>query len=136
MRLAIVASEFNPEVASAMLERALSHAESLGVDVGPVVRVPGTFDIPLALKRVLERDDVDAAVVLGAVIQGETKHDEVIMAATARKVTDLSVETGKPVGFGITGPGMTHEEAMQRIDRAKTAVDAAVTLHEALRSGS
>jgi 6,7-dimethyl-8-ribityllumazine synthase len=132
MRLAIVASEFNYDVTSVMVERATEHAAFMGAEVGPVVKVPGTYDIPLALKRVLGRDDVDAAVVLGAVIQGETDHDDVIMAQTARKVTDLSLEMGKPVGLGITGPGMSRAQAMKRVDQAKTAVEAALKLHRTL----
>ncbi|HII40250.1 MAG TPA: 6,7-dimethyl-8-ribityllumazine synthase [Thermoplasmata archaeon] len=133
MRLAIVASQFNREVVDAMVERALARAKELDVRVTTVVRVPGTFEVPLAVQRLLERSDVDGAVALGAVITGETKHDEVIMQAAAHALIDLGLRTGKPVGLGITGPGMTYKQAKARIDAASRAVDAAKAMHDLLR---
>jgi len=76
MNLAIVASEFNRDITDRMVEKALERAKELGVRVTAVVRVPGTFEIPLAVQRLLGRSDVDAAVAIGAVIKGETLHDE------------------------------------------------------------
>lgn len=133
MRLAVVASLFNREVVDRMVERALARAKELDLQVTSVVRVPGTFEIPPAVQQLLRRSDVDGAVVLGAVIKGETKHDEVIMAAAAQALMDVGLQTGKPVGLGITGPGMTDEQAMARIEAAARAVDAAKTMHDLLR---
>lgn len=129
VRLGIVASEFNFEVVSAMLEFARRHAEFLGARITAEILVPGVFEIPLATKILLDRDDVDAVVTLGAVIEGETKHDEVIMQQTARKLLDLSVQSGKPVALGISGPGMTRLQALERVNEyAKRAVEAAVKM--------
>jgi 6,7-dimethyl-8-ribityllumazine synthase len=133
MRLAVVAAEFNREVTDIMVERALARAKERGVRVMSVVRVPGTFEIPWAVSRLLDRADVDGAVALGAVIKGETLHDEALMAAVPRALLDIGVRTGKPIGFGITGPGMTDEQAMARIDKGADAVDAAVAMHELLQ---
>jgi len=133
MRLAIVASRFNADVVDLMLERALARAGELDLQVAAVVRVPGAFEIPPAVQQLLQRSDVDGAVALGAVITGETKHDEVIMAAAVQALMDIGLATGKPVGLGITGPGMTDEQAMARIDAAARAVDAAKTMHDLLR---
>jgi len=133
MRLAVVASEFNREVVDAMVEGALARAKERGIHVTTVVRVPGTFEVPLAVQRLLERSDVDGAVALGAVITGETKHDEVIMQAAADALMGVGLRTGKPVGLGITGPGMTYKQAKARIDAASRAVDAAAAMHELLR---
>ncbi|MEK6987943.1 MAG: 6,7-dimethyl-8-ribityllumazine synthase [Candidatus Thermoplasmatota archaeon] len=133
MRLAVVASLFNREVVDRMVERALARAKELDLQVTSVVRVPGTFEIPPAVQQLLRRSDVDGAVALGAVIKGETKHDEVIMAAAAQALMDVGLQTGKPVGLGITGPGMTDEQAMARIEAAARAVDAAKTMHDLLR---
>ncbi len=133
MRLVIVASNFNREIVDAMVQRALDRAKEQDVKVTTVVRVPGTFEIPAAVQRLLERSDVDAAVALGAVIQGETKHDEVIMQAAANALMDVGLRTGKPVGLGITGPGMTYAQARARIAAASRAVDAAKSMHELLR---
>ncbi len=133
MRLAIVASQFNREIVDAMVERALERAKELGLQVTTVVRVPGTFEVPPAVQRLLERTDVDGAVALGAVIQGETKHDEVILHTAATALMEIGLRTGKPVGLGITGPGMTYKQAKARIDAASRAVDAARAMHELLR---
>jgi len=134
MRLAIVASQFNREVVDAMVERALARAKELDVRVTTVVRVPGTFEVPPAVQRLLERSDVDGAVALGAVITGETKHDEVIMQAAANALMDIGLRTGKPVGLGITGPGMTYKQAKARLDAASRAVDAAKAMYDLLHA--
>ena len=132
MRLAIVASQFNHDIVDAMVERALQRAKEQTIKVTTVVRVPGTFEIPLAVQRLLERSDVDAAVALGAVIQGETKHDELIIHAAAEALMGIGLRTGKAVGLGITGPGMTYKQAKARIDAASRAVDAAKSMHDLL----
>jgi 6,7-dimethyl-8-ribityllumazine synthase len=130
VRLAFVVSKFNFDITYLMLQRALSHAELLGTEV----KVPGAFEIPAAAAKLLKRDDVDAVVTLGAVIQGETKHDEVVAHQTARKLLDLSVQFGKPVSLGIIGPGATRAQAQERIDEyAKRAVEAAVEAASKLR---
>jgi 6,7-dimethyl-8-ribityllumazine synthase len=75
---------------------------------------------------------VDAVVTLGAVIEGATQHDEVVIQHAARKIMDLALEFGKPVTLGISGPGMTRLEAQERIDYAKRAVESAVKLVQRL----
>ena len=80
----------------------------------------------------LKRKDIDGVVALGAVIEGETEHDDIVIQHAARKIADLSIEYDKPVGLGITGPGMSRLQAQDRIDRAKTAVEAVVKLHRRL----
>jgi len=128
LRIALVASLFNRDVVDRMLDEALARARKLNATVVTVVRVPGAFEIPLAVQRLLERDDVDGAVAIGAVIKGETKHDEVIMETTSRALMDIGLRTGKPVGLGITGPGMTDEQAMARTPNAARAVESVVNM--------
>jgi 6,7-dimethyl-8-ribityllumazine synthase len=129
IRLAIVVSEFNYDITYLMLQRALEHANFLDTKVTYVYKVPGAFDMPLAIKSLLERDDVDAVVAIGAVLEGETQHDEIVAQHCARKITDLAVEYGKPVTLGVSGPGMTRLQGQERIDEyAKRAVEAAVKL--------
>ncbi len=133
VRLGIVVSEFNYDITYLMLQKALNHAEFLGAKVTIVFKVPGTYDMPLAVKALLERDDVDAVVTLGAVIQGETKHDEVVANQAARKLIDLSIEYGKPVTLGIIGPGASRMQALERVEEyARRAVEAAVKLAKRL----
>lgn len=133
VRLGIVCSEFNFNVTYLMLELAKEHAKFLKAEIRKIVMVPGAFDMPLAVKKLLERDDIDAVVALGAIIEGETEHDEVIGHQVARKLMDLSVEYGKPVALGISGPGMTMSQALERVDYAKRAVEAAVKMVERIR---
>jgi len=133
IRVAIAVSEFNFDVTLLMLERAKEEVSFLGASLGPVVKTPGVFDIPLAAKRLLERPDVDAVVALGAVIEGETQHDEVVMHQASRKLADLAVESGKPVGLGISGPGETRLQAQDRIENAANAVRAVVKMVGRLR---
>jgi 6,7-dimethyl-8-ribityllumazine synthase len=131
--IAIVVSEFNYDVTLLMLERAKEEVSFLGATLGPVMKTPGVFDMPLAAKVLLGRDDVDGLVALGAVIEGETQHDEVVMNQAARKLTDLSVEYGKPVGLGISGPGETRLQAQDRIENAGNAVRAVVKMIRRLK---
>lgn len=131
-RIGMVAAEFNYEVTMLMIERAKAEADFLGVKIVKEIKVPGVFEIPLAVKRMLEEDDVDAVITLGAVITGETKHDEVVVAQASRKIMDLGLEYGKPVGFGITGPGMTELQAMDRIEKGRDVVDTVVKMLQRL----
>ena len=127
--LGIVVSEFNYDISSKMLERAKEHAEFLGAKVTEVVSAPGSFDMPILVKKLLSKKNVDAVVTLGAIIEGDTEHDEVIAGQLARKIMDLSTESGKPVAFGVSGPGQTRAQATQRIDSySKRAVETAVKL--------
>ncbi len=132
IRLGIVVSEFNYDITMMMLERAKAHAEFLGADVAEVLRVPGVFDMPLGVKKLVEKDGIDAVVTLGAVIEGETDHDDIVIQQASRKITDLALDYNKPVSLGITGPGMTRLQAEERIERAKAAVEAAVKMVRAM----
>ena len=126
VNIALVASEFNSPIPEKMLEAAQARAKRLGAHIVEVVRVPGAWEIPLAVKAALARRDVDAAVAVGAIVRGETRHDELIAQAVADALMRLQLETGKPVGLGITGPGMTWEQAEARVGNAGRAVEAVV----------
>jgi len=133
IQIGAVVAEFNYDITMMMLERAKEHAQFLGAEITKIVKVPGVFDMGLAIKKLLEKKDVDGVVTLGAVIEGETEHDDIVIQHAARKIADLSVEYGKPVGLGISGPGMSRLQAQERIERAKAAVEAVVKLHRRLR---
>ena len=133
IKIGAVVSEFNYDITMMMLERAKEHAQFLGADIIQTVKVPGVFDMGLAVKKLLERKDIDGVVTLGAVIEGETEHDDVVIQHATRKIADLSLEHNKPVGLGISGPGMTRLQAQARIERAKAAVEAVVKLHRRLK---
>ncbi len=88
--------------------------------------------MPLVLKRLVQRKDIDGVVALGAVIEGETKHDEVVIQHTARKIADLTVEYEKPIGLGITGHGETRLQALDRVEKAREAVESVAKLLKSL----
>ena len=127
-KIGMVAAEFNYEITSLMVARAKAQAEFLDVEITKTIMVPGVFEVPLAAKKLVTDPDIDAVITLGAVIEGETEHDEVVMSQASRKVMDLSLEYNKPVAFGLTGPGMTELQAMDRIEKGAQVVDAAVKM--------
>ena len=133
VRIGAVVSEFNYDITQMMLELAKEHAKFLESEITDVIAVPGVFDMPLAIKKLLEKDDIDAVITLGAVIEGATSHDEIVIQHASRKIADLSLDYNKPVALGITGPKMTRLEAHQRVDYAKRAVEAAVKMVERLQ---
>lgn len=110
------------------------HAAHLGAEVVAHVQVAGVFDAPLSTKLLAQRDDVDAVVVLGCVIQGETGHDLVITQACADQLTRIACESLKPIGFGVIGPRMTRAQAEARVASGKHAVEAVVLQWRSLRS--
>jgi len=135
LNIAIVAAEFNQEVTSKMFDVALEKAKSLKLNIKFTCKVPGIFDMPVVIDALLQKKDIDAVITLGAVIKGETKHDELIANAVAKSLTDLSVKYQKPVTLGITGPGMTERQAQARIRPvAERAVEAAVKIANQLGS--
>jgi 6,7-dimethyl-8-ribityllumazine synthase len=133
IKIGAVVSEFNYDITMVMLERAKEHANFLGAEITEVLQVPGVFDMGLAIKNLLLKKDIDGVVAIGAVIEGETEHDDIVIQHAARKIADLSIEHNKPVGLGITGPGMTRLQAEKRIERVKGAVEAVVKMHGRLK---
>jgi 6,7-dimethyl-8-ribityllumazine synthase len=133
VKIAIVVADFNSEVTQPMLKRAIQTATALDAVITHTVHVFGIYDMPTIVKRLLRRHDVDGVVMIGAVIKGETQHDEVIANAIANIAAQLAVQFDKPVGLGITGPGMTDEQAAARIDNANNAVEAVVRVAKALK---
>ena len=130
--LGLVVAEFNRPITEQMEREALEAATAGGVEVYETVHVPGAYDAPLAADRLARREAVDAVVVVGAVITGDTDHDQVITDATAQRLADVSLERDTPVTLGVTGPGMSAAEADERVENAAKAVDGAVDLVEGL----
>src|SRR3989338_4611306 len=115
-RISIIVSDFNGNITSKMLAYAEKTAKKLGLDITSVVHVPGTFEIPLALKHVLSKKNIDGAVVLGAVKQGDTGHDVVVAENCARQIMKLSLKHSTPIGLGVIGPKATIKTAEERAE--------------------
>ncbi|MBI2676027.1 MAG: riboflavin synthase [Candidatus Aenigmarchaeota archaeon] len=132
--MGVVVSEFNKDITGKMESIAKQYAEKRGITINRIIKVPGAYDIPLAAKRLLSEKDVDAIVTLGAILKGETKHDEVIAQSTAMMLSQLACEFRKPVALGIIGPKVTWEQASERAEGyTKRAIDAAIKLYEAIK---
>lgn len=133
MNIAIVTAEFNEEITSRMYDVAVEKAKSLKLKITYSCTVPGSYDMPIIVDSLLQKKDVDAVVTLGAIIKGQTKHDEVIANVTARSLTELSLKYRKPVSLGISGPGMQERHAYARIRPvAERAVEAVYKISKEL----
>lgn len=130
-------AEFNQDITSKMLNVALEKAKNLKLNIKYTCKVPGVFDMPLVIDTLLQKKEIDAVITLGAVVKGQTKHDELIANVTAQALTDLSIKHQKPVSLGITGPGMSNRQAHARIrsvaERAVEAVEKITTQLEKIR---
>jgi 6,7-dimethyl-8-ribityllumazine synthase len=126
MKIAIVVSQWYwEEITGKMCALSEKTTTDAGCDV-VVCKVPGSFEIPWGVQRVIE--NVDGVVTLGAVIEGETDHDKVISHAIAAKILDLSLHYKKPVVLGVNGPGMTKQQAIERIGRAKEVTESCIEM--------
>jgi 6,7-dimethyl-8-ribityllumazine synthase len=94
---------------------ALEKAKELKLNVKYECKVTGVFDMPLVIDALLQKKDIDAVVTLGAIIKGQTKHDEIIADVVATRISKLSIKHQKPVSLGISGPGMSERQAFARI---------------------
>ena len=128
-KLGIVVSTFNYEITGEMGKRAQQRAKELGARIVKIIEVPGSFEIPLAAKRLLENKDIEGVITIGTIIKGGTDHDNVVAHSVARKLLDLSVQYGKPVSLGISGPNITWQQSEKRIEEyALRAVDSVVKM--------
>jgi len=110
-RFAIVASEYNSVIVDRLIagaRRALKDQEQVDL-----IRVPGSFEIPLAAKRAALSKKYDVVVALGCVLRGETPHFEYISRAVSNGLQRVALEAGIPVGFGVLTVD-TVEQAMER----------------------
>ena len=130
VRLGLVVAQFDKvgTVIDGMTEHAREAADERGAELVATVEVPGTYDTPLAADRLARRDDVDAVTVLGAIVTGDTDHNQVIADAAAQGLTDVSLDRDTPVTFGVIGPDMSAAEARERVEYGALAVESAVDL--------
>jgi 6,7-dimethyl-8-ribityllumazine synthase len=103
MRFGIVAASFNDFVVDRLLDGAISALLEHGAtrDAIVVARVPGAFELPLAIREFAVDGRYDALVALGCVIRGETPHFDYVAGEASRGLTDISLKYGLPVGFGL-----------------------------------
>lgn len=133
-KIGIVVADYNADITHLMTKIAQEHVEFLGGKVTKTIRVPGVFDVPLAAKKLAEKREIDGIVTLGAVVEGDTDHDDIVAQNAARKIADVSVETGKPISLGISGPKMTRADGVKRIEEyAKRSVETTLKMIRRLK---
>ncbi len=112
IKIGVVTSRFNEEITAPLENGTLDFLESCSVEIFSV-RVPGAVEIPLAAQALFEYQNVDAVIVLGAVIRGETTHYEEVCRSVERNCSRLMLDYKKPVAFGV----LTTENEEQAKDR-------------------
>ncbi len=118
LRLAIIVSRFNDFISSRLLEGCTDALLRHGADDKDitVVKVPGSFEIPVTAKKLAASGNCDAVIALGAVIRGGTPHFEYVAAQASKGIANAMLDTGVPVAFGI----ITADTIEQAIERAGT----------------
>ncbi|MFE6052359.1 6,7-dimethyl-8-ribityllumazine synthase [Kitasatospora sp. NPDC056446] len=127
LKVAVIAAQWHDTVMNGLLDGAHRALKELGIAEPTVLRVPGTFELPVAAKRLAERG-YDAVVALGVVIRGGTPHFDYVCQAATLGLTQVSVDTGVPVGFGV----LTCDNEEQALDRAGLPGSAEDKGHEAV----
>ncbi len=115
LKLAIVAASWHTRVMDGLVAGAQRAAKQAGIEDVALVRVPGTFELPVAAARLVE--SYDAVVALGVVIRGGTPHFDYVCEAATSGLTRVAVDSKTPVGFGV----LTCDNEQQALDRAGLA---------------
>ncbi|NKE08961.1 MULTISPECIES: 6,7-dimethyl-8-ribityllumazine synthase [Kocuria] len=115
LSVAVVASSWHTTIMDGLLDGARRALQDANISNSVTVRVPGSFELPVAAARLAAT--YDAVVALGVVIRGGTPHFDYVCQAATNGITKVSVETGKPVGFGV----LTCDTEQQGLDRAGLA---------------
>jgi len=116
VRLAIVISKFNSFIGDKLLSGALNAFEQLDGDTKlvDIYKVPGSYEIPGVVRRLIESNTYDAIVALGVIIRGQTPHFDYVAGNTSKALMEMAAEGRLPVVFGI----ITADDVEQAIDRA------------------
>jgi len=131
LRIAVIASRFNQEIADELLRACLGRLAEIGVPSGRIEihRVPGAFELPLSAKLAAKTGKFAAIICLGVVVRGQTPHFDYVAGEAARGIQQVGLETGVPVIFGVLTTH-TEKQARQRIVAGRRAADAAVEMIE------
>jgi 6,7-dimethyl-8-ribityllumazine synthase len=130
MKVAIVVSEWNPEITEALYNGAVKTLKENDCKAKNIsrVNVPGSFELPSAAQFVAERKKVDVIICIGCVIQGETRHFDFICEAVANGIVNVSLKYNLPVIFGVlTTNNMAQAKARAGGKHGNKGVEAAVS---------
>ena len=120
-KICIVLSLYNKNITKKMFERAVKLLKSNGVSSIKVLKVPGSFEIPQVLSRVINK--YDGFIVIGCIIKGKTKNFDLICSAITNGIMNLSIKNKKPIGNGLI-TSFNEKQALQRLNNGKEAAQA------------
>ena len=117
INIAIVASNFNKAIVDRLYNGTIEvlKKNSINEERIKIVKVPGAFEIPVAVKKLIEKNQYDAIITLGVIIRGETAHFECISNECAHGISKLAIHSGVPIIFGVLTVN-NREQAIQRSD--------------------
>ena len=125
-KIGIVCGSFHESEVERMLKWSSDEAVKLNLIVEDVLWVPGAMEVPLALDRLLSRDDIEGAACLGIIEKGQTQHGLAMGQAVIKSIIELQLVHEKPVGLGIIGPGAEPAHIEPRLEPHARASIAAV----------
>ena len=140
LRVAVIVSRYHEAIVDRMLRGAIDAYHARGGDSDDIAEfpAPGAFEFPTLAGEAVRNQAFDAAVVLGCILKGETRHDEVIADAVAGALANLSAQSGKPIGLGLlTVDTVAQAEARAGGDsgnKGQEAMDAALDAAIAARA--
>lgn len=116
LRIGLIVSQWNKEITHSLYKGAVETLISHGVKDQDIItfHVPGSFELPFGASKMIDKHAPDAVIVIGSVIQGETKHFDFVCQATAQGVMDLNIQTQTPVIFCV----LTDNTLQQAQDRS------------------
>jgi 6,7-dimethyl-8-ribityllumazine synthase len=115
-KIGVVVSEWNQEITANLAEGAINTLKKYGYKSSNIIikSVPGSFELPLAAKLLIDHAKADAVICLGCVIQGETRHFDYVCSGVTQGIINVNLQTEAPVAFGV----LTTDNQQQAIDRA------------------
>lgn len=124
-KIAIVCGSFHKDEIERMLEYAKDQASKESLTITDVVWVPGAMEVPLAIDRLLDDEEINGVACLGIIEKGKTQHGLAMGQAVIKSIIELQLVHEKPVGLGIIGPGAEPEHIEPRLEpHARSAVSA------------
>ena len=123
--IAVICGSYHKTEIERMLDMARDQAQKENLTITEVIWVPGAMEVPLALSRVINNPEIHGAACLGIIEKGSTQHGLAMGQAVLSSIIDLQLESGKPIGLGIIGPGAEPEHIEPRLEpHARAAISA------------
>lgn len=135
VRIGIAVARFNPQITTQMKDLCIQRLQEIGVDIQQnlIIETPGSYELPLAARMLIEESNADAVIAIGVVIKGQTDHYHHIANATSQGLLKVADDTRKPVVFGVLTTD-TVEQAVERIHLATSYAETAVEMVNTYRN--